>query len=149
MRLCTVRDFWTPCNKCGGLQEDPRHKWSTWWSPYEPAHEIMVLNYQTGNQPRLRWACASAQLPEPSLFAHMKYGSRRRIRPKIRHLARHVWRMSLRRTKSVIISRSSGMATTILYKTVKGESDNTKEWTGMEFADSLKDGKVLFQPHLW
>ena len=25
--------------------------------------------------------------PEPSLFAHMKYGSRRRIRPNIRHLA--------------------------------------------------------------
>ena len=25
--------------------------------------------------------------PEPSLFAHMKYGSRRRVRPKIRHLA--------------------------------------------------------------
>ena len=28
-----------------------------------------------------------AVLPEPSLFAHMKYGSRRRVRPKIRHLA--------------------------------------------------------------
>ena len=25
--------------------------------------------------------------PEPSLFAHMKYGSRRRVRPKIRHQA--------------------------------------------------------------
>ena len=25
--------------------------------------------------------------PEPSLFAHMKYGHRRRVRPKIRHLA--------------------------------------------------------------
>ena len=25
--------------------------------------------------------------PEPSLFAHMKYGSRQRVRPKIRHLA--------------------------------------------------------------
>ena len=25
--------------------------------------------------------------PEPSLFAHIKYGSRRRVRPKIRHLA--------------------------------------------------------------
>ena len=24
--------------------------------------------------------------PEPSMFAHMKYGSRRRVRPKIRHL---------------------------------------------------------------
>ena len=26
--------------------------------------------------------------PEPSLFAHMKYGSRWKVRPKIRHLAR-------------------------------------------------------------
>ena len=26
--------------------------------------------------------------PEPSLSAYMKYGSRRRVRPKIRHLAR-------------------------------------------------------------
>ena len=25
--------------------------------------------------------------PEPSLFAHMNYGSRRKVRPKIRHLA--------------------------------------------------------------
>ena len=25
--------------------------------------------------------------PEPFLFAHIKYGSRRRVRPKIRHLA--------------------------------------------------------------
>ena len=25
--------------------------------------------------------------PEPSLFVHMNYGSRRRVRPKIRHLA--------------------------------------------------------------
>ena len=25
--------------------------------------------------------------PEPSLFAHMKYGSRQRVQPKIRHLA--------------------------------------------------------------
>ena len=48
--------------------------------------------------------------PEPSLFAHMKYGSRRRVRPNIRHLAptgwlrMRVWRMSLPRTKSAIIS---------------------------------------------
>ena len=28
-----------------------------------------------------------AVMPEPSLFAHIKHGSRRRVRPKIRHLA--------------------------------------------------------------
>ena len=48
--------------------------------------------------------------PEPSLFANIKYGNRRRVRPKIRHLApsrwlrMRVWKISLRRTKSPIIS---------------------------------------------
>ena len=44
--------------------------------------------------------------PVPSLFAHMKYGSRRRVRPKIRYvysptewLHMRVWRMSLRGPK--------------------------------------------------
>ena len=41
--------------------------------------------YNIGDQRRLRHICAVS--PEPSLFAHMKYGSRRRVRPKIRHLA--------------------------------------------------------------
>ena len=53
----------------------------------EPAHEIMVLI--THRRP----AKAQASLPirsvspEPSLAAHIKYGSRRMVRPKIRHLA--------------------------------------------------------------
>ena len=48
--------------------------------------------------------------PEPSLFAHMKYGIRRRVRPNIKTssltgwLCMRVWRMGLRRTKSAIIS---------------------------------------------
>ena len=46
--------------------------------------------------------------PEPLLFAHMKYGRRRRVRPKIRHLApldgcAYAFEESLRRTKSAII----------------------------------------------
>ena len=42
----------------------------------EPAHEIMVLiTYATSK--------GSGESPEPSLFAYMKYGSRRRVRPKI------------------------------------------------------------------
>ena len=58
--------------------------------------------YHIGDQRRLRRDCAD----EPSLFAHIS----RRVRPKIRHLAptgwlhMRVWRMSLRRTKSAIIS---------------------------------------------
>ena len=63
------------------------------------------------------------------------------------------------------LSRSSGMAKTILQGTVKGArrkgrqkkrwEDNIKEWTGMGFRDYLrqrktgKDGKVLLQRHLW
>ena len=43
------------------------------------------VTYHIGDQWRLRRTCAVS--PEPSLFAHIKYGSRRRVRPKIRHLA--------------------------------------------------------------
>ena len=62
--------------------------------------------YHIGDQWRLRWAYPSAVSPEPSLFAHMKYGSRWRVQPKIRHLAPldGCTCMSLRRTKSTIIS---------------------------------------------
>ena len=49
------------------------HSWAHSWD-YEPTYEIMVL--------RIR-----AVSPEPSLFAHMTYGSGWRIRLKIRHLA--------------------------------------------------------------
>ena len=54
---------------------------------YEPAPGIMVLIKHR----RLSKAQASLRIravsPEPLLFAHMKYGSRRRVRPKIRHIA--------------------------------------------------------------
>ena len=45
----------------------------------EPADEIMVLIALATSQ--------GSGEPEPSLFAHMKYGSRRRVGPKLRHLA--------------------------------------------------------------
>ena len=64
------------------------------------------------------------------------------------------------------VSRSSGLAKTILQGTVKGKrkrgrqkkrwEDNNKEWTGMDFASSTRaalktgqDGKGLLQIHLW
>ena len=46
-----------------------------------PAHEIMVHRRPAKAQASL---CIRA---EPSLFAHMKYGSRRWVLPKMRHLA--------------------------------------------------------------
>ena len=43
--------------------------------------------------------------PQPSLFAHIKYGSRRRVRSKIWHLAPlDGCTMSLRKTKSTVTS---------------------------------------------
>ena len=48
--------------------------------------------------------------PQPSLFAHMKYGSRRRVRQKFKTpsptgwLRMRIWRMNLRRTKCAIMS---------------------------------------------
>ena len=68
-------------------------------SLFEPAHEIMVLMVHI-----------RAVSPEPSLFAHIKYGSRRRVRPKNQTssptgwLRMRVCRMSLWRTKSAIVS---------------------------------------------
>ena len=49
----------------------------------------MRLWYLSHRQPAKAQASLRihAVLPEPSLFAHMKYGSRQRVQPKIRHLA--------------------------------------------------------------
>ena len=51
----------------------------------------MILWYLSDRQPAKAQACLRirADSPEPSLFAHLKYGSRRRVRPKIRLLAQH------------------------------------------------------------
>ena len=51
--------------------------------------QLMRLWYLSHRQPTKAQASLhiSAVSLEPSLFAHMKYGSRRRVRPKIRHLA--------------------------------------------------------------
>ena len=70
----------------------------------ELAHVLITQAISEGSGERI---CAVS--PEPSLFAHMKYGSRWRVRPKHQtssptwwlHL--RVWRISLRRTKSTII----------------------------------------------
>ena len=51
--------------------------------------QLMRLWYLSHRRPEKAQAslCIRAVSPEPSLFAHMKYGSRQRVRPKIRHLA--------------------------------------------------------------
>ena len=49
------------------------HIWASSWD---------YGTYHIGDQRRLRRDCAS------SLFAHMKFGSKRRVRPKIRHLTK-------------------------------------------------------------
>ena len=57
------------------------------------AHEIMVLITQATSEgsgeparPRSLDRAFAVRTPEPPLFAHMEYGSRQRVRPKIRHL---------------------------------------------------------------
>ena len=49
----------------------------------------MRLRYLSHKRPAKAQASLRVRAisPEPSLFAHMKYGSRGRVRPKIRHLA--------------------------------------------------------------
>ena len=70
--------------------------------------QLMRLWYLSHRRPAAKaQASLRAVSSEPSLVAHMKYGSRRRVRPKISPtgwLHMRVWRMSLRRTKSAIIS---------------------------------------------
>ena len=48
--------------------------------------QLMRLWYLSHRRPAPRLSIYAVP-PEPSLFVHMKYGSRRRVRPKIRHLA--------------------------------------------------------------
>ena len=74
--------------------------------------QLMRLWYLSHRQPTKAKASLRmhAVSPEASLFTHMKYGSRWWVRQNIRHLAplvgcTCVWRMSLRWTKSTIISQ--------------------------------------------
>ena len=53
---------------------------------FEPGHEIMVLITQATSEGSGESAICAVS-PEPSLFAHMKYGSRWRVWPNTRHLA--------------------------------------------------------------
>ena len=65
--------------------------------------QLMRLWYLSYRRP----VKSQASSPEPSLYAHMKYGSRRRVQRKSSPtgwLRMHVWKMSLRRTESTIIS---------------------------------------------
>ena len=79
----------------------------TYLSTFCDLSQLMRLWYLSHRWPVKAQASLRIRLviPEPSLFAHMKYGSRRRVQPKFRHLLRMcVWRVSLRRTKNTIIS---------------------------------------------
>ena len=65
--------------------------------------QLMRLWYLSYRRP----VKSQASSPEPSLYAHMKYGSRRRIQRKSSPtgwLHMQVWKMSLRRMESTIIS---------------------------------------------
>ena len=49
--------------------------------------QLMRLWYLSHRRPASLSLRIRAVSPEPSLFAHMKYGRSRRVRPRIRHLA--------------------------------------------------------------
>ena len=80
--------------------------------------QLMTLWYLSHRWPAKAQASLRirAVSPEPSLFAHMKYGCRWRVQTKNQTfsptgwLRMRVWRMSLRRMKSTIISWHSSFA---------------------------------------
>ena len=87
--------------------------WLVFGGPISVGTDEIVSDHMYAYHKELAMAqaslCIHAVSPEPSLFTHMKYGSKRRVRPKIRHpahwMATHTrLRMGLRRTKSAINS---------------------------------------------
>ena len=89
--------------------------------------QFMTLWYLIHGRPAKAQASLRirAVSPKPSLFAHMKYGNRRRVQPKIRHLVptgwmrMRVWRMSLRRTKNAIISWAGSFRVLVPHRHVR------------------------------
>ena len=104
--------------------------------------QLMRLWYLSHRRPAKTQASLRIRTvsPELSLFAHMKYGSRQRVWPKNQTtsptgwLHMRVWRMSLRRTKSTVISRDG--SNTILQYSWKRKSNGysrskTEDWMTM------------------
>ena len=51
----------------------------------EPAHDVMDLSHRRPAKAQAS-LCIPAVSPEPLLFAHIKYGNKRRVQPKTRHV---------------------------------------------------------------
>ena len=101
----SARHWWCICLGPGGRISPVGHRPVSPW--VETACLVLNLYLQQGKREinhTINWASSwdygtyhrrpskaqasiRAVSPEPSLFAHMKYGSWRRVRPKIRHLA--------------------------------------------------------------
>ena len=69
------------------LHDDVRFMYPALWKQNEMS-QLMRLWYLSHRRPAKAQASLRirADSPEPSLFAHMKFGSRQSVRPKIRHL---------------------------------------------------------------
>ena len=72
--------------------------------------------YRIGDQGRLRWACASAQSRQSLLCSHtcsmeVDEGSKNQTSSSTGWLRMRIWRMSLQRTKSAIISWAGSFQT--------------------------------------
>ena len=95
--------------------------------------------------------------PEPLLFAHMKYGSRRMVQPKIRHLAPldgcacAFEEMSLWMTKSAIISWAGSFTVYLVTEPITNKlvfswwefnpSNSVKSWL-IRYMEAVKKQKI-------
>ena len=92
-RLCSpsAHEHMLTCNiiKINVLQVHPEMKYFKLHCEQSSLSQRMRFWYLSHRRSAKAQAslCIRAVPPEPSLFAHMKYGSRRRVQPKIRHLA--------------------------------------------------------------
>ena len=109
--------------------------------------QLMRLCYLSHRRPSkaqasLRIHTAS---PGPSLFVHIKHGSRRRVRPKIKTSNPVGWlrmrdrRMSVRRTKNAIIPRAGS----------KDLQCMPQSWNAAFLRHYNKKNKKKREPRLW
>ena len=97
--------------------------------------QLMRLWYLSHRRPAKAQASLRirAVSPEPSLFAHMKYGSRWRViqtSSPTGWLRMHVWRMSLRKTKRAIITWAGS---NVLFYRVKMILLQSQRWLGTAY----------------
>ena len=101
-RHFTLRKYWLITQEAVAPS---RHDWKIVDCDIKPQHKQTNLSHRQPAKAQMSLRIRTVS-PEPSLFTHIKYGSRRRIRPNISPigwLSMRIWRMSLRRMKRTVI----------------------------------------------